>query len=327
MDLGAAVAAARVELKLSQSELGALASITRQTVALIETNRGRVATFDALAQHVALSIYGLPSGLNTGERLRFARIARGMSLRHAANTAEIAVNSVREIEAGRGTLGNLARLAKIVAPRARAFAVPGGFRGRGVITVGKRPTRLRHPSDYYPTPAAIVRLLLDHEEFDRTKTVLEPTVGDARIIERILYERGFKDVVCFDLQGDGTERRDFFDIQEPYHTIITNPPFSLHREFILHAKRIATHKIAFLLPLNYLTGALRHFELWTDVQFPLARVHVLNRGIDFISSDPHADRFHASQIYCAWFIFEKSHRGSATLHWIDSHQHVERKRR
>ena len=170
-------------------------------------------------------------------------------------------------------------------------------------------------------------LLLDHEEFERTQRVLEPTVGQARVIERILLERGFTDVVCFDLHGKGHEQRDFFEITDHFHTIITNPPFRLHREFIQHAKRIATHKFAFLLPLNYLTGSGRHDDIWTDPDFPLTRVHVLNRGIDFIGSDPHADHFRSSQMYCCWYIFVRGHHGPPTLHWIDNHKHVERKGR
>ncbi|WP_246167396.1 hypothetical protein [Sphingomonas piscis] len=179
--------------------------------------------------------------------------------------------------------------------------------------------------DYYPSPAPVVRLLLDHEAFDRDVPILEPTVGHARVIERVLRERGFMNITCFDLHCEGDERRDFFEITEHYHTIITNPPFRLHREFIAHAKRVATHKIAMLLPLNYLTGAGRHEDIWTDSDFPLARVHVLNRGIDFIGSDPHADQFRSSQMYCCWYVFERQHRGPPTLHWINSHKHVERK--
>jgi hypothetical protein len=250
-----------------------------------------------------------------------------MSLREVAERADIAVNTIREIEAGRGTMDRVHRLAGVVAPRAQAKALKNGSDRNGFVTVGWVADRNRHRADYYPSPAPIVRLLLDHEEFDKAQSVLEPTVGQARVIERILRERGFVDVTCFDLHGEGHERRDFFDIHEPYHTIITNPPFRLHREFIRHAKQIATHKIALLLPLNYLTGVGRHQDIWTDPEFPLARVYVMNRGIDFIGSDPHADAFRPSQMYCCWFTFERGHTGPPTLHWIDNNKHVERIRR
>jgi transcriptional regulator with XRE-family HTH domain len=309
------------------ADVANLAGLSRRAVSDIERNAGKVANFAAIEKHIPISVTGLPTaGTTIGERLRLARMVKPMSLRDAASRANLSVNTVREIESGRGTLGPLLKLARVVAPQARAKAIRNASNRRGLAVVGWRADLERHRADYYPTPAPIVRLLLDHEHFDRAKTVLEPTVGKARIIEQVLRERGFENVVCFDLHAEGAERRDFFDIAEPYHTIITNPPFRMHREFITHAKKIATHKIALLLPLNYLSGAARHAALWTDSKFPLARVHVLNRGINFLSSDPHADVFDTSQMYCCWFVFDRSHRGAPTLHWIDSHRHVARKR-
>ena len=327
MDIGGALRSGREHWKLTQSELGKLAGMSRQAVAEVEHNQGRVATFYRLQTHVPISFTGLPSGASSlGERLRLARERRKLSLRRVSARAEIAANTIREIEAGRGTLGAVRRLAYVVAPRAQAKPITTGTNRGGIRVVGLVADRPRKPADHYPSPAPIVRLLLDHEDFDTNQPVLEPAVGQDRIIERVLRERGFKDVTCFDLHGEGNERRDFFEVTEPFHTIITNPPFSLHREFIRHAKRVATHKFAFLLPLNYLTGVGRHEEIWADCSFPLARVHVLNRGIDFLDSDPHADRFRPSQMYCCWFVFERGHAGPPTLHWIDSNKHVERKR-
>jgi transcriptional regulator with XRE-family HTH domain len=325
LDIGGALRAGRVARKLTQAELGKLAGLSRQAVAEIEKNTSRVRSLDALEKHVPISVTGLPTGSRVlGKRLRLARLGKSYSLRDLSDRADVAVNTIREIEAGRGTLEPLRRLARVVAPQARAKAVKIGSNRNGLAVVGWIADRARRRADYYASPAPIVRLLLDNEHFDRALPILEPAVGEARVIERVLKERGFN-VVCSDIHGVGKECRDFFDIKEPHHTIITNPPFRLHREFIKHAKRVATHKFAFLLPMNYLVGAQRQFEIWSDSDFPLARVHVLNRGIDFIGSDPHSNRFKPSQIYCAWFIFERSHRGPPTLHWIDSHQHIERK--
>ncbi|WP_338505048.1 helix-turn-helix transcriptional regulator [Sphingomonas kaistensis] len=310
--------------KFTQTELGKLAGLSRQAVAEIEGNTGRVSNFLALEKHIPISVTGLPMGARRiGERLRLARISKSLSLRAAAERAEIAVNTVREIEAGRGTLGPLHRLASVLAPAARARAVSEGHNRRGIAVVGWSSERVRRRADHYVTPAPIVRLLLDHEVIDRAHPVLEPAVGEARIIERVLLERGYQ-VVCSDLHGRGDECRDFFDIHQQHHTVITNPPFRLHQEFIKHAKRIVANKFCFLLPLNYLVGAQRHSDIWSDPGFPLARVHVLTRGIDFVGTDPFADRFKPAQIYCGWFIFERQHRGPPTLHWMDSNPYVER---
>jgi hypothetical protein len=140
----------------------------------------------------------------------------------------------------------------------------------------------------------------------------------------VLHERGYA-TVCFDLHGLGEEKRDFFTLTERYHSLITNPPFSLHLGFIQHAKRIVDDKIALLLPINYLTGEQRRFEIWEDRAFPLARVHVLSRGINF-SADPHVEKFASAQLYMGWFVFERRHIGDPQIKWIDCSPWIERKR-
>ena len=122
----------------------------------------------------------------------------------------------------------------------------------------------------------------------------------------------------------GHERRDFFAIDETYDNIVTNPPFNQHIEFIVHAKRVARRKIALLLPLNFLTGKTRHETLWEDRSFPLARVWILNRGVNFLTDDPFAERLMPSQFYCGWYVFEKEHEGPPAIHWIDSHSLISR---
>jgi hypothetical protein len=167
---------------------------------------------------------------------------------------------------------------------------------------------------------------LDHEDFDRSLPILEPAVGEARSIERVLQERGYR-VVSFDLHGQGAEKRCFFDVEEAYGAVVTNPPFNQHKAFIQQAKRVALSKVAMLLPLNHLTGADRHKEIWSDREFPLARVYVLTRGVNFLTSEPHADVFEPSQMYCAWYVFDRSHIGAAQVKWIDNNLHVARRRR
>jgi hypothetical protein len=190
-------------------------------------------------------------------------------------------------------------------------------------TVAGHPNRARDPNDYYATPAPIVRLLLDHEEFDRKSSILEPCVGKARVIETVLRAEGFGRITCSDIAGNGTEQRDFFDITDHHDVVLTNPPFNRHVDWVVHAKRIARHKIALLMPLNYLTGADRHDRIWKDEEFPLSRVLILNRGISFLG-DPFAERLEATQLYCAWYIWDRTHVGPPAIHWIDNHSIMER---
>lgn len=235
--------------------------------------------------------------------------------------ARLSANTVRALEQDGGTVSSLVRLIRVVAPH--ASVAPIRQRTRSFPTVVGRHSVHRSIQDHYSTPAPVVRLLLDHEAFEGS--ILEPCVGEARVIERILHERGNQDVVCFDIAGVGNERRDFFDISESYDSILTNPPYNQHAAFILHAKKVARRKIALLMPLNYLTGKLRQSEIWDDDAFPLARVLVLNRGVNFLAEDPFADRIEPSQLYCAWFVFERTHSGPPQIAWLDTHSLIERR--
>lgn len=304
---------------MSQSDVANLAGISRQAVGLLEANAGRISTLLAAQSHAPIRLRGLPEAKTFGERVRAARGSR--SIDEVAALASISPNTVRALEKDTGTVRCLWKLIHALAPE--ASVAPVFERGRGFKTVGGRGNPNRSKHDYYATPAPIVRVLLEHERFEGS--ILEPCVGEARVIERVLNEHGYEDVTCFDLAGEGKERRDFFTISENYETVLTNPPFNQHVTFILHAKTIAKSKIALLLPLNYLTGKQRHAELWDDRSFPLARVLVLNRGVNFLVDDPFAEYVQPSQLYLAWFIFERSHDGPPVLSWIDSHALIQRK--
>jgi hypothetical protein len=215
---------------------------------------------------------------------------------------------------------------KIAVALAPSFTVrPVELRKHGFKVVGGKRNPQRPVSDYYATPAPIARVLLDNENF--AGSILEPCVGEARVIEHVLAERGFTDITCYDLVGEGDERRDFFDVVNQYDCIVTNPPFSEHVRFIQHAKKLARRKIALLLPINYLTGKERHSVVWEDREFPLARVYILNRGVGFLNDDPFAERVPPTQLYCAWFIFERTHQGPPQLQWIDNDAFVRRGRK
>lgn len=318
MTIGQAVRASRLSRKLTQAEVAEQAGVSRQAVGLLENSGGRISTLLAIQPFAPVQLHGLPPGQTFGDRVRVARGER--SLAEMARLSGVAINTIRAIEEGGGTVDSLARIIGALAPKA-AFR-PVAHRVKMWRSVHGRTNPNRAIEDYYASPAPIVRILLDNENF--AGRILEPCLGEARVIEHVLHERGYNDVVCFDIAGHGDERRDFFSITEQYDAIVTNPPFRHHVAFIRHARKVARHKIALLLPLNYLTGKSRHDEVWMDRDFPLARVLIMSRGVNFLTNDPFADRLLASQLYCAWFVFDRHHLGPPTMQWLDNHPLIER---
>lgn len=323
LDIGAGVRRSRELAELSQRKLAALAGTSEDAILRLERGEGSTRMLEAVLAKLHFRIQGLDRADTFAERVRSTRRSKQLSAAKVAREAGVTTKALRSVELGSSQVRVLASVIRIVAPEAKFIAAaPPRWSGKAFRTVQTPSTkRERHPSDHYSTPLPLIRLLLDAEQFP--EHVLEPAVGEERIIEKALEERGYK-VTCFDLHGRGREQRDFFDIDESYPALITNPPFRLATEFIEHAKRIVTEKFAMLLPLNNLTGFDRWQRLWTATDFPLAKVHVLNRGVHFLQ-DPHRDHVDSSQMYCAWYTFERDHRGPPTLLWLNNQALIARK--
>ena len=181
----------------------------------------------------------------------------------------------------------------------------------------------RNKSDFYQTPYSLTNELLNHEDFNYAKYVYEPACGDGAI-KKILYERWSGGTVA------GTDISTGFDFlehlkNEPDHHpnyIITNPPFSLALEFIEISKKVATEKIAMLLPLNYLHGQKRYETLWKDRCFPLKKIYVLSRYPMLTNSIRKDGKFTTGMQVYAWYIWDKTYIGEPIIDWIDINKYV-----
>lgn len=275
-----------------------------------------MSTLTAVLPHCPVRFRGLAEAPTLATQITAARELLGFSIPQAAHASGVAANTVRALERGIGNVSAFMKIAETLVPNLEV--VPEKPRPTGIWrTVAGKTNRHRDPADYYATPAPIARMLLENVEFERAGTVLEPCVGQARVLEITLRNAGFEQITASDIQCIGPERRDFFDITEEHDYIITNPPFRDHGRWILHAKRLARTKIALLLPLNYLTGAARLSAIWSDTDFPLAEVLIFNRGVDFLG-DPFAVSLGSSQMYCAWYVWDRAHVGDPRMRWLDN---------
>lgn len=170
----------------------------------------------------------------------------------------------------------------------------------------------RRAADFYETPYSITRQFLEVEQF--FGTVLEPACGNGAMI-RVMRECGY-DPVGYDIETD------FLTETKPYDNVVTNPPYSLAHEFIIHAKVVARKKIAMLLPLSYLHGKRRYDEIYSDKHFALSRVYVLVRYP--MLGDPLRDDgcYRTGMMVYAWYVWEKRVRCEPEIRWIDNHKYV-----
>lgn len=176
----------------------------------------------------------------------------------------------------------------------------------------------RSKSDFYQTPYSITRRLLEVEKFEGR--ILEPACG-AGAITAILKEASYEDVTAYDKE-ELFGGKDFLDETRKFDAIITNPPFSLAKEFILKACEVAP-RFAFLLPLNYLHGKERLDEIYSHEI--LEKVYVFAR-YPLLSAEIRPDgKYETGMMVYAWYIFDTRHKGAPTIRWIDNSEDVARK--
>lgn len=170
--------------------------------------------------------------------------------------------------------------------------------------------RAKH--DWYVDPPEATEALLRVERFSGMS--YDPACGQGTI-PKVMKARGLL-VIGSDLvdrgYGDYTPRDFLGDQRMPaLANIISNPPYQAEilRAFVDRALGIATHKVAFLLPLTFLEGQRKAAWLRST---PLARVHVFAWRL----SMPPGELLLAGEVEpeggkkCfAWFVWEHGWQG------------------
>jgi len=178
-------------------------------------------------------------------------------------------------------------------------------------------SKKRKKSDFYETPYSLTRLLLREEWLE--EPILEPACGNGAIV-KILKEYNHRGITYYD------KEQNFLIENYRYPTIITNPPFSIAYDFILKAKKIATKKIIFLLPLSYLHGKKRYDNIYSDEDFPLKCIYVFTR-YPMLGDELREDGLHRTgMMVYAWFVWEKYWKEKPTIKWLDNDPFVLRKK-
>lgn len=116
----------------------------------------------------------------------------------------------------------------------------------------------REPHDYYATDPKSVEALLKVEQF--ASKVWEPACGEGNISHTLMahgYEVRESDII--DRMGNEVKDFLFFNDEKFDGDIITNPPYSLAREFVEQSLRCIPdgRKVAMFLKLTFLEGKAR----------------------------------------------------------------------
>lgn len=190
---------------------------------------------------------------------------------------------------------------------------------------GGNPENGRVDNDFYATNPKAVKMLLDQYKINGNN-ILEPCVGMGHISNAIkeyykennnlqitgvdLVDRGYPNTIVTDFLQWNTDKK--------YDAIISNPPYSLAKEFIEKSFDCITENgiIAMFLKLQFLEGAKRKefFE-----QYPPKYIYVFrnrmatwNNGNEF---DSNGKRW-ATTMCHAWFIWENGSKTEPIVRWL-----------
>lgn len=181
----------------------------------------------------------------------------------------------------------------------------------------------REKHDYYATsPEAVKKLFDANIDFIIPDVIYEPACGTGCLSEVLKKDYG-KKVYSYDIidRGYGEDTKDFFltkELPEDCNCILTNPPYSLATEFIIHSLRLLPEDglCIMFLKTTFLEGQSRYKKIFSKTppkyiyQF-VARILCAKNG-DFEKMKKSG----GSAISYAWFVFKKGYKGDTTVKWI-----------
>lgn len=183
-----------------------------------------------------------------------------------------------------------------------------------------RPGDWKDSLDFYPTPAFATRALCEwiittrrHDDL-KDLTVWEPACGEHHMT-RPLAEY-FRRVHATDVwihQGGHLVEDFLFPSPRVEDWIITNPPFSLAKEFALAALGRCTRGVALLARIAFLEGSGRFIDLFD--RMPPSDILQFVERVPMVKG--RADREASSATAYAWVVWRKRLVGAPTrFHWI-----------
>lgn len=188
---------------------------------------------------------------------------------------------------------------------------------------GASKNRKRIENDYYATPLNTTRAILEKELL--LGSILEPACGEGHIVKVLKEYYPYSEIVGTDL----IKRKDIFnlglggevnflthDFGRTFDNVITNPPFTLAKEFIEKALQIATDKVLIFGRIQLLETASRRKLFETT---PLKYVYVFSERQAPLPNGKELDengKAWSSAMCFAWFVWEKGYKGDPVIKFL-----------
>lgn len=216
---------------------------------------------------------------------------------------------------------------------------------RGRLSINKaHTTKGREADDFYATDPKAVEALINAPVVDYkqiTQRCLSNCKGDCGFfiwecaagngyLSNWLKQNGYN-VVASDLKYRGCTDGSIIDGLDflttyPYNkfkgaaahpsVILTNPPYSLANEFILHALNILPDGGVYiaLMNISYLCGQKRYETIYS--KGTLREVYLFRKRIECWRNNDKETYGGKAMVDFAWYVFQKGYKGQPTLYWL-----------
>lgn len=194
----------------------------------------------------------------------------------------------------------------------------------GSNIAGANSEKGRVENDYYATnPVDTLAFLeLIDSEYDLSSAeIIEPAAGEGHIMNVISERYRSANVVGRDLIDRGKKEIesgiDFITTNNDEHFdyVITNPPFTLAREFIDKSLEVAD--VAFIFAkLQFLEGKAR--KRWFEnghLKYVYVYSYRANPWRNGKSTDESGKKWSSTMAF-AWYVFDKKYNGEPVIRWI-----------
>jgi len=153
-------------------------------------------------------------------------------------------------------------------------------------------------TDLYPTPPEWTRVLL--RIVDLPGPIWEPAVGHGDMAD-VLRETGHEVT-----ETDIVTGTDFLKTDMPHPSVVTNPPYRMIDDFVIHGLNQATEVLALLVGWHIFGGARRADAIWK--RYPPSLVAIIPQRMKVFGKP--------SQFNHAWVVWAKQESSTFTrLTW------------
>ena len=188
---------------------------------------------------------------------------------------------------------------------------------------GGNSTSKREENDFYATNPETLKMFLYEFWKDNAfegSEILEPACGQGHISKTLKELLPNFNITSTDLidRGYGVGGIDFltYDYKKMFDVVITNPPFSLAKEFIEKGLKISNKYVIMLCKIQLLEGTKRK-EMFFNTPLKYVYVHTTRQATwkEGKPLDPNGKKW-ATTMCLAWFVWDKDYKGEPIIRWI-----------